>query len=362
VVLFRFSEGKRLLIEKVQEEYPVNDYILSIFLNAENNMKKLYFVAVAVLLLSSFSFGEVVGDTESMAPGDVNIFVKTRHIGRLLKSANYIVYHIMDEENRNQFLAEKDSFRDKTGIDYLDEESLKKFGVDTSRAISFAMYDTDNSRDVILFFIPVFNEQEFVQNFIETVKKTNAADGGQEISPVTTKYRGVSVTQIKKDAFAAAYGGYFIMASTDDILRKSIDVREERKGSLILTAEYRDYISKDKNNYDLNAFITRKFIEQQYPASMLPKGKDTVQGRRGISSLYRGRLLIRKPLTGKLFSSLLTMFQPGWDLTVINSSLTGLLNLQVIILMLICFWVFLKPERTENPFTCRARIQQYFFP
>jgi len=70
VVLFRFSEGKRLLIEKVQEEYPVNDYILSIFLNAENNMKKLYFVAVAVLLLSSFSFGEVVGDTESMAPGD----------------------------------------------------------------------------------------------------------------------------------------------------------------------------------------------------------------------------------------------------------------------------------------------------
>jgi len=229
-------------------------------------MKKLYLIVILVLLFSAITFGDVVGDTESMTPAEVTVFVKTRHIGRLLKTANYLVFNVMEDEQRNKIISEKNAFRDKTGVDYLDEESLKNFGIDTSRPISFAMFEKDIQREVMAAFIPVYNEKEFTDKIIQIMKNT-PSDGGQKpVSPVIAKHRSIVITQLKDDMFVAGLGGYFIIGSTDDIVRKIIDVREVRNGSLVLTTEYKDYISREKNNYDVNAFITRRFIEQMNSA------------------------------------------------------------------------------------------------
>lgn len=225
-------------------------------------MKKLYLVVTLLFLFSAMTFGDVIGDTESMTPAGVNVFVKTRHIGRLLKTANYLVYNVMDDEQRNKFISEKDSFRDKSGIDYLDEESLKNFGIDTSRPVSFAMFDRDNQAEVMVIFLPVGNEKEFAGKFIQLMKKMPQTEGGEEISPVTARHKDIEITQLKSDMYVAGLNGYFIIGSTGDIVRSIIDVRDSRSGSLVLTPEYRAYISREKNNYDVNAFITRKFLEQ----------------------------------------------------------------------------------------------------
>ena len=228
-------------------------------------MKKVCSVILILLMMSSVSFGDVIGDTESLTPSDVNVFCKTRHIGRLLKTANYVIYKLMDDEQRNSFIAEKNAFRDKTGVDYLDEESLKNFGIDTSLPVSFAMFDKDNQRDVMLLYLPVKDETGFLQKFLEIAKKSDAGKGAADFSPVKAVHRNVTITQVKDDMFCAGINGYFVIGSTGEIVRRVIDTRDARNGSLMLTENYKDYISKEKNNYDINAFITGRFLAQMSP-------------------------------------------------------------------------------------------------
>ncbi len=225
-------------------------------------MKRLYVAIIAFFMAGSVTFGQMAGDTESLTPSDVNLFVKSREIVRLLKTFNYLVFNLMDEKQRGEFLAERDKFRDKTGIDYFDEKSVRNAGIDTSRALSFANFDKDNVNDVMLIFLPVLNENEFPLKFIELVKKTNADNPEINISPVTTSYKNVTVYQVKNDLYIAPANGYLVIGSTGDIIRRVLDVRASRNGSLILDENYKDYLAKGKNVYDINAFLTKKFVMQ----------------------------------------------------------------------------------------------------
>ncbi|HNX24038.1 MAG TPA: hypothetical protein PKG60_08295 [Spirochaetota bacterium] len=225
-------------------------------------MKRLCFVFIAFFLAGSVSFGQMAGDTESLTPSDVNLFVKSKEIVRLVKTFNYLVFNLMDEQQKAELLSERDKFRDKTGIDYLDEKSIRTAGIDTSRPVSFANFDKDNTDEVMLVFLPVINEKEFPLKFIELVKKTNADNPEVNISPVTTSYKNVTVYQVKNDLYIAPANGYLLIGSTSDVIRRVLDVRASRNGSLILDENYKDYLTKEKNRYDLNAFVTKKFIMQ----------------------------------------------------------------------------------------------------
>jgi len=225
-------------------------------------MKRLCFVFIAFFIAGSVSFGQMAGDTESLTPSDVNLFVKSREIVKLVKTFNYVVFNLMDEQQKGELIAERDKFRDKTGIDYLNEESIRNAGIDTGRPLSFANFDKDNTDDVMLVFLPVINEKEFPLKFIELVKKTNADNPEVTISPVTTTYKNVTVYQVKNDLYIAPANGYLLIGSTSDIIRRVLDVRASRNGSLILDENYKDYLTKEKNKYDLNAFVTKKFIMQ----------------------------------------------------------------------------------------------------
>ena len=112
-------------------------------------MHKIKLILIILLLSSGISFGQTIGDTESITPEKAYIFIKTRNIQRLLKSFNYIIYHILGEEERDSIISQRDAFKDITGIDYLNEESLKSFGIDTGRSLSYAIFPQDTGREVI---------------------------------------------------------------------------------------------------------------------------------------------------------------------------------------------------------------------
>lgn len=236
-------------------------------------MKKFCLFIISLFLTVSVTSGEMAGDTESLIPSDANLFVKTRQISKLLKTMNNIVFNLLDEQNRNEFIAEKNKFRDKTGIDYFDEKSIRNAGIDTERPISFANFDRDNTDEVMLIFLPVINDQEFPLKFIEIVKKSNADNPEINISPVTTSYKNVTVYQLKKDLYIAPVNRYLLIGSTSDIIRRVIDVRESKNNTLILDENYKDYLAKEKNYYDLNAYITKKFIEQINAPAKKENGK-----------------------------------------------------------------------------------------
>ncbi len=234
-------------------------------------MKRLCFAFIVFFIAVSVSFSQMPGDTESLTPSDVNLFVKSKEITKMIKTLNYMLFNLMDEQQRGEFVAGRDKFRDKTGIDYFDEKSLRNAGIDTSRPVSFANFDKDNiisgTGEVMLIFLPVLNEKEFPLKFIELMKKANAGNPLVSITSLTSSYKKTTVYQMKDDLYIASANGYLLIGSTSDIIRRVIDTRESRSGSLILDGNYKDYLSKGKNSYDLNAFMTKKFIMQLRGAS-----------------------------------------------------------------------------------------------
>jgi len=229
-------------------------------------MKKIYLAIISLFLAISITSGEMTGDTESLTPSDANIFVKTKQIAKLLKTMNYIVFNLMDEKDKNEFIAERKKFIDKTGIDYSSEKSLRSAGIDTNRPVSFANFGWDNNNNktgqVMLVFLPILNEQEFPLKFIEIVKKANADKPEVKITIITASHKNVTVYQLKNNLFIASLNGYLLIGSTGDIIRRVIDVRASGTKNLILDENYKDYLAKEKNFYDINAYMTKKFFEQ----------------------------------------------------------------------------------------------------
>jgi hypothetical protein len=240
-------------------------------------------IFISILLAVSVTKAEMPGDTESLTPSDANVFVKTKQIVKLLKTMNYIVFNLMDEKDKNEFITERKKFMDKTGIDYTDEKSLRNAGIDTNKPVSFANFDKDNPNnktgEVMMIFLPIINEKEFPLKFIEIVKKANADKPEINISPVTTSYKDITVYQLKDDLYIASLNGYLLISSTSDIIKRVIDIRFSRTNSLILDENYKDYLAKEKNFYDINAYITKKFFEQMNTSS----GKD--HDKQGLFSI-----------------------------------------------------------------------------
>ncbi len=223
-------------------------------------MKRFICLLAAMFLLQGMVFSDYSGDTESLIPEDAGIFIKTREISHLLKTANYIL-STLDDENKKSFNKKREEFRSKTSIDYLKNESLKKIGIDTARPISFVSFDKDNNQDVMAFLVPIINEKDFPLKFIEIIKKIRP-DEELDVYPVITDYNGSALYQIQKDIFTATVSGYFVIASTGDLVKKILDRQNDRKGSLILNKDYSDYLSKRNKVFDINIFLSREFIKR----------------------------------------------------------------------------------------------------
>lgn len=244
-------------------------------------MKRFICLVVAMMLFQGMVFSDFAGDTESLIPENAGIFIKTKEISHLLKTANYIL-STLDDESKKSFNANRNEFRNKTGIDYLKNESLKKIGIDTERPISFVSFDKDNNLDVMAFLVPIKNEKDFPLKFVEIIKKMRPGDE-LDVYPVITDYNGSALYQIQKDIFTATVSGYFVIASTGDLVKKILDRQNNRKGSLILNQDYSDYLSKRTRLYDINVFLSREFIKRAI-GSISEKGRltslDTIEDER----------------------------------------------------------------------------------
>ncbi|MCL1834236.1 MAG: DUF3352 domain-containing protein, partial [Leptospirales bacterium] len=223
-------------------------------------MKKLYLVIIAFFLTCSISFAQMDNDAESIIPSDVQIFIKTKEIAKLNKTSNYMLNNLMDDNQRKEYNAKKDEFKKNTGIDYLDERSLRDAGIDTGRSVSFASFDKDNFAGVYLILIPVLNEEEAVLRFIEVFKRRNPDNFSPDFKPMTAKYKNLTVYELKNDIYVTSAYKFLIIGSTSEIIKKVIDTQAARKGTLILDENYKDFLARIGDRYDLNVFLTKRFL------------------------------------------------------------------------------------------------------
>jgi hypothetical protein len=210
---------------------------------------------------------------ESITPSTAMLFMKTARIKDLLESMNFVANNLLPQSLFDTINKKKDDFKNKTGIDLLDIESLNKTGVDTERTVSLALYPSgrrDENR--IVLFIPVKNEKTFPLKFVEILKKATGSET-LDLYPVITEYRSHTIYQIQKDIFSTAFDGVFILASTGELVRSIIDVKESNSGYLSLDPKYIDYLGKTKKNYDIRAFATRDFFKWAVSSMRMPRDR-----------------------------------------------------------------------------------------
>ncbi len=198
---------------------------------------------------------------ESFTPSSAMLFMKTARIKNLLESLNFVAQNLLTQEIADKLNKKKEEFKAKTGIDPLDVESLKKAGIDIDRTASFAVFPSgrrDENRFLLL--LPVRDDKIFPLKFVEILKKMSGSET-LDLYPIITDYRGRSIFQVRKDIFSTAFDGSFILASTGELLRGVIDVKENNVGHLSIDPKYSDYLGKTKKNYDVRVFVTRDFLK-----------------------------------------------------------------------------------------------------
>ncbi len=204
---------------------------------------------------------ERVDDVESITPSGVMFFIKTSRVKQAVVSLKYVVDNLLSRDDADKFNRKKDEIRNKIGFDPMDIESLKNAGIDISRTASMAIYAKGrHDEERILLFIPVLDEKTFPLKFVEILKKMSGSDK-TDMYPAITDYKGHAMYQIRRDVFATAFDGVFIVGSTGELLRSVIDVKMNNSGYLALDPLYSDYLSKTKKNYDLRVFATRDFLK-----------------------------------------------------------------------------------------------------
>ncbi len=226
-------------------------------------MKKIMPV-ILMLLCAGFTdlySQDRVDAVESFTPSRVMLFVKTSRVKNAVVSLKFVVDNLLSPEHAEKFNKKKNDIKNRLGFDPMDIESLKNAGIDVDRTASLVIYPKGTrGEERILLFIPVMDDKTFPLKFVEVLKRMSA-NNNADIYPAITEYSGYTMYQIRRDVFATAFDGVFVIGSTGDLLRSVIDTKVNNTGYLALDPMYADYISKTKKDYDLRAFATRDFLK-----------------------------------------------------------------------------------------------------
>lgn len=238
-------------------------------------MKKIVSFIVLMILASAASFADERADVvESITPSSAILFVKTSRIKDFVKPVNFFTAYLLPEEMISKFTRKRDDLKNRTGVDVTNLDSLKKAGIDTGRTASLAVFGPDRTgQERMILFIPVFDEKTFPLKFVEIIKK-NAASESVDLYPVLTEYKGRTLYQVHRDMFAVSIDGVFVVASTGELARAVIDVREGGgAGSLALDPNFIDYTASVKKNYDLRAYVARGLLKGLFQNRTRPRKK-----------------------------------------------------------------------------------------
>jgi hypothetical protein len=108
----------------------------------ENNMKKLHLLLVFILVTGQgIAQDSVTGiEIESITPSTAILFVKTSKVRKFVATVKELAADFPEEKEMKEILESIKSFRDKTGIDALDSNSLSEAGIDVERKMGLAFF------------------------------------------------------------------------------------------------------------------------------------------------------------------------------------------------------------------------------
>lgn len=238
-------------------------------------MRYIFLFILTIMTAGSLSAQNL---PETMVSERAHVFLKTASINRLVNSVNYFLNDLSDPEFRNLINSSRTGFKNRTGVDYLDEYSLGKLGVDTARPLCFAVLPPFRGNGMYLIMIPVKDEKSFPMKFVEVVRNSNSR--GKEVYPVITPYRDHSIYQLRNDVFTSSVNGYFLISSNGDILREIINRKNLKGKSLAYNHDFMLWQSGKPVTHDVNIFFSKDYIVQiTLGRDMVTAKKSNVKGQ-----------------------------------------------------------------------------------
>ncbi len=240
-------------------------------------MKKILLSLILILATGhGFAQKTVTGTLiESITPENAMLFLKTSKVREFVASLKELVRDFSEEKELKEFFDSIHALRDKTGIDILDSNSLGKAGIDVERKIGMAFFKSTGKSENIIIFLPVLDPKQFPLKFVEILKEMNKENPGIDIYPAITSYRNNRIFQVRKDVFYTLVGGYFLIAPSGELLKKSIDLGEEGAGgssSLQDDRIYSGYGELTGDEYSINIFATKEMIIKAFESTSARKG------------------------------------------------------------------------------------------
>ncbi len=236
------------------------------------SMKKTLLLLIALLAAGrGFTREPVTGvEIESLTPSSAILFLKTSPVRELASSLKEMSADFSGEKELKEFFESLDEIRDKTGIDIRDSGSLKDAGIDIERRMGAAFFKNSGRSENIIIFLPVADEKKFPLKFVEIIKDMNKENRDLDIYPAITSYGKSRIYQIRKDVFYTVTGGYFLIAPTGEILKKSIDLGERgagRSSSLESDRVYSGYRDLLRDEQSVRIFATREMLTKAFKSA-----------------------------------------------------------------------------------------------
>ncbi|MCL2026046.1 MAG: hypothetical protein FWG92_04495 [Leptospirales bacterium] len=212
-------------------------------------------LTVFFMCILALAVGFAVEDDLSMEgflPANTTVFVKTEPIANLIVSAKNII-SLVDGKSSSEITEQINTFKNKTGIDPLDENALRKTGLDTKRRIAFASLPSEEP----CVLLPVSNGETFGRAFVEIMLKMNDEPDKRDLYPAITSYKNHKISQLGKDIFVAEVNKFFVVAYSGEQIRSVIDMPLQAKNtSLSQDPVYLSYLKqKNSNLKTIHAFI-----------------------------------------------------------------------------------------------------------
>ena len=225
-------------------------------------MKKYMPLLIVVLMLFAqpSSPQERADLVEAFTPASAVCVVKTSRLNKFMTALNTAIQKFFPQKEAESISKMRSEIKAKTGVDFLDVESLKKAGIDTNRTASLAIFPKGaRGEGQFLIFLPVNDVKAFPLAFIAFFRK---ASRNTEEYPVISPYRDFTVYQIGKDMFITSFDATCAIGSTGEIIRKVIDVKADNTGHLAVDPRYADYLNRYTRSGDLSVYMTRELLKE----------------------------------------------------------------------------------------------------
>lgn len=228
------------------------------------NFRIFYLSAVpllVIILFFSHGFSGQKPQVETFVPDDVIVFVKSSPLEKLLKSVNFSIEYLLNENQKSDINEAIDEFKELTGIDPVNAASLSSAGIDVSRPVS-AAYSGENidGQEKLSIIIPVLNDKIFPEKFMDIIKE-NSGDEYRDVYPAIIDYKDKKIYQVERDVYFTSFKGWFFAAPARETIESIIDLESGDGQPVGLSQEYSEYNRRSRNDLDINAFIKREFFD-----------------------------------------------------------------------------------------------------